>query len=290
MFSGSPTMSSVLVRSRFVFQPLMGVLVVAGGISIISPVSAATLASSESQVRFSRFNVDATFTGTDATTNDTTITEDNGSIIATSDASALFENQGIGIAKTTSIAFGSGLGYEGIGTSTATLIGIFDVQDSFSFRFRSFLNLTTSVDDLSVETADADASIGILLEDITNPDAPVILDELFLSGVASSASPTLFSEGSTYGFEYDGSTKKKSDPTGSFSFLKANISGSYERQFSQAMTLRLTELQQNRVRVSTPEPNAVPTPTLLPCIVGLASALVRRRKQRSLAVLADPFS
>lgn len=290
MFSGSPTMSSVLFRNRFAFQPLMGALVVAGGISIISPASAATLASSESLVRFSRFNIDATFTGTDSTANDLTITGDDGLIISTSDASAEFENQSRGIAETSSIAVGSGLGYEGIGTSTATLIGIFNVQDSFSFRFRSFLNLTTSVDDLTVETADADASIGILLEDITNPDAPVILDELFLNGIASSAGPTLFSEGSTYGFDYDGSIKKKSDPTGRFSFLKANIFGSYERQFSQATTLRLTELQQNRVRVSTPEPNSVPTPMLLPGIIGFASGLVRKRKERSLAALADSFS
>jgi hypothetical protein len=284
MFSGSPTMSSVLFRNRFVFQPLMGALVVAGGISIISPASAATLASSESQVRFSRFNIDATFSGTDSTANDMTITGDDGSIISTSDASAEFENQGRGIAKTSSIAVGSGLGYEGIGTSTATLIGIFNVQDSFSFRFRSFLNLTTSVDDLTVETADADASIGILLEDITNPDAPVILDKLFLNGIASSTGPTLFSEGSTNGFEYDGSVKKKSSPTGSFSFLKSSIFGSYERQFSQSATIRLTELQQNRVRVSTSEPNAVPTPALFPGIIGFVSGLVRKRRERSLAV------
>jgi hypothetical protein len=288
MFSGSPTMSSVLFRSRFVFQPLIGAALVIGtGVTLISPVSAATFASSQAIVTFSEFRVRSVI---DDSISELEPVETNAQVDTDGDLESPLGSSTDLI--TVNKALGSFLGtgafnqvsstsqgtkgiYEGLGTSSAELIGIFKIaeKNSFEFDLKALLRVNSGVGDPGQEEAEAFASISLLLEDITNPNAPITLNKAFWAGGSENNNSASFLSSITSGFNLTTRT------TANATFIE----GSYSRRFDTATTLRLTEVKLSSAAVKALEPNAVPTPVLLPGLLGFGSSLWRKRQKLTAA-------
>ncbi len=246
-------------------RPVLGlVIAVGGGLGLVSPASAATFAFSQSAVTLSNFSSSALTNITIADKNDFVIAlSDQADVVSTSTALASFPLTSA-LSQARSIVEGTSGRYEGIGTSTAGIIGTFQVENLFTFDLRTFLNVGAGVDDPGTEKADAIGSIEIRLEDITDPNAPTLLDELIFKGSAAGNSPIAnFSRSSTSGFSID------SNPAPNI------IAGSYRHQFNRSTTLRLTEIKNHRAAVSTPEPG-----TLLSLwLAGSAIVFCKKKRQ-----------
>jgi hypothetical protein len=270
---------SRLLRMRSVTRPLMAwVVAVGSGVAIASPGSAATFALSQGLVQFSNFSANPLTNTTTADKNDFVIAKSSqAEVVSVSNALASFPTTGSTINQTSSLVEGTSGDYVGIGTSTAGLLGTFQIQDVFSFDFFSFLRLQVGVDEPNSEHAEAVGSISIQIEDITDLNAPIILDELSFGGSVASSSSVEFSGGATDGFQLAPNTapdctadtsciQSTSDKTSSLIF--AQVIGSYERRFDRATTLRLTELKNNRATASAPEPGVLLALMLGAAVIG----------------------
>jgi hypothetical protein len=269
MFSESPTMSSVLVRSQFALKPFLGVaLAIGSGVSLISPASAATFAFSQGTVQLSNFNVLPVLSSlnTLAVKNDQVVAvSDQADVVATGASLATFLQTAPAFSRATNIVEGTSGSYVGTSTGRAGFSGLFQVDSLFQFDLFSLLRVEAGVDDASRESAIATTSISLQLEDITDdPNAPILLDSLQLAGRASGSDPSVFSGQVTSGFTINANP------------FPTVITGAYSRQFNRATTLRLTEVTTNRSQVQASEPDAVPTPLLLPGLIGLCANLWRK--------------
>jgi hypothetical protein len=275
MFSGSPMMSSVLCRSQFVFHPLMGAaLVIGAGLAVITPASAATFASSQGVVRLSNFSVlpQLDSLSTFAVKRDqVTAISDQADIVATGTALSTFQQTSPAFSQLTNIVEGTSGIYSGLSTGRAGFSALFQVNSLFGFDIFSLMRVEANVDDPNQESADAMTSIDLLLEDISDSNNPILVDSLRLNGRASSSAPSVFSGQVTSGFTINANP------------FPTLLTGSYSRQFNQATTLRLTEVTNNRSAVQASEPDAIPTPMLLPGLIGICSSLWRKRHQHQLA-------
>jgi hypothetical protein len=274
MFSESPTMSSVLVRSQFALKPFLGVaLAIGSGVSLISPASAATFAFSQGTVQLSNFNVLPVLSSlnTLAVKNDQVVAvSDQADVVATGASLATFLQTAPAFSRATNIVEGTSGSYVGTSTGRAGFSGLFQVDSLFQFDLFSLLRVDASVDDVNQESAIATTSISLQLEDITDSNAPILLDSLQLTGRASGATPSVFSKKVTSGFTLDAD------------LFPASITGAYSRQFNRATTLRLTEITTNLSKVQASEPDAVPTLILVSGLIGLCASRWRKRHHHQL--------
>jgi hypothetical protein len=161
-------------------------------------------------------------------------------------------------------AAGTGLGYQGQARSIAGVVGTFDIEagETFAFTFEALLNLSTSVNDPATEEAIAFGNIflGLFAE-----NAPIPFEALLLSGQKSGLSDAFFDFAPSSGFTGGAGGNQTT----------FGIRGGFSQTFSQATRLTLREFKQTNAEVT-----AVPTPSLLVPLLGMATACGRRALKR----------
>jgi hypothetical protein len=269
---------------------------IATSIFINIPTNAATLAFSESDIKFTNFsesigrielvnNADISgvanggvFGGQNNASNNTTTSPPE------VDSSAF------------SLAFGDNRDYEGTAQTQAKIVGNFDVDagELFSFDFAVKLNIETAIDNPLIEKAGARGNIYFFLFETTNisPDGIQNLDDVFSSidaGVKYNPLEYFKLNGNlnTFGLEdfinYQQSTNIKvkqqllqSDFGGISEFASASVRGSLQHQFKSKSNVTLLALRRNKASVSIPEP-ALGIALILFAIIILFALFSQRR-------------
>jgi hypothetical protein len=244
---------------------------------VTSPSQAATFASSEGVVNFTKFSQSPLNVGTFADGNTSTIGNDSIAIALANANAEFIVAPPTASNSSLSQAFGNGIStYLGLAESEAEVIGNFvvDAGKPFSFDFTTTLDLTTSVDNPSLsEKATAFGETFLVLIDTTNQN---VLDFFNLVGNVTSLDDNDFiafkkSENITL---IDPVTK--SSFGGNQEFAQANVQGSLQRNFANQTNLTLIEVKKNKVRVEVPEPS-ISLALLFSCGV-IVLALKGRRK------------
>jgi hypothetical protein len=158
-------------------------------LSLPIPAQAATFSGVGIGIWFDNFSHPALSTATNAET-DTLALSSGGSVIAVSDAEAIFisglepgtETKAFNLI--TSSAEGSGGNYFGLAQSESSLVGDFHLaaQETFFFSFNGFLALATAIDNATYESAFARGGAGFsVLSNAGDSDAAsLLLDQLGL--------------------------------------------------------------------------------------------------------------
>ncbi|MGB3638690.1 MAG: PEP-CTERM sorting domain-containing protein [Rivularia sp. (in: cyanobacteria)] len=229
--------------------------ILASSIFGISPVKAATLAFSNSEVEFTNFSQAASNVGT-FTEADTLAIGKGGMAVAIAQAEAVFVIEPAeAFNSSLSLALGESQDYLAVAESQASVIGNFDIEanTNFSLDFLADLELVTSIDNPPKENARASGEISFALVDTQNND---VLEFFNLVG-------NIVTEG-----DNDFVGLKQSDNVilsdifsapgfgGLEEFLAVSIEGSLERYFADETTVALVEVKRNRARVTAPEPSA----------------------------------
>jgi hypothetical protein len=268
-------MTKYLGFSKQIF--LIATSLLASSVLAISPSRAATFASSDGKFALINFSQSPSSVSTD-TTADTLAIEKGGMVKALAEPQAFFlQPPLVGFNSSLSQAFGENKDYLGEAISEATLIGLFDVAEntSFSFDFAGILNLSTSIDEPSIENARASGEISFALFDISKNR---ILDFFSLAG-------NLITEGDNDFIAYQKSDNVtlnspviESNFGGKQEFATAIVGGSFKSTFEKQTNLALVEVKRNRVRVSTPEPS---TYLALLFSSGIIAVALKRKRQFS---------
>jgi len=239
----------------------------------ISPSSAAIIAGSAVEVTIENFshrpNGNGTFTNTYTQT-----TANSGSVISQANAEAVVISKAhvwVAANLLESKVQGDGNNYSGLAQSQAIVIGDFNINaaETFSFYFRTVLDLLTSVDNRQSERASASVSISFgLIDTVTN----ILLDSFQLaSGLDSSRGLYLDWSGSN---SFNPTTINLNFmPEGSAAKSLLSTSGVYSRTFDSATNLRLVEVNNNMA-----EAEAVPEPSTLLGTAIFLGLFVKRRK------------
>lgn len=256
--------------------------VVAGSGVAISNAKAATFALSEADVVL--FNFNQTPQTQDAfSITDTETTAILGEVTAATDANAIFSAQPVEAGNFTfSQVFGEGLVYSGEAISEARVVGNFFIprhasNSSFSFDFVANLNLETSVDDPTIESASAIADIALLVFAGSNPDSLTLVDFFTVAGFLNAAKDGDFlktDSSSSVIFNH-----KTLSPIfgGLQETATASFNASYQRTFNSGTYVTLVE-----TKASVASAQAVPEPsTMLAALSasGLGVALKRRKRR-----------
>jgi hypothetical protein len=261
------------VLERFSKLLMVAVPVAATSVLVTLPSEAATLASSRSTTFIGGFNP-LTFDLSTVTDTDTlTIATGSGEVTASANADAVLLPF-LGFNTSDSSANGTGFNYLGVANSEAAVIGVFDVEEVFSFSFLSTFSLFTSIDNPFLESANAFAGIGF---GIFNNDTGDLLDSFGLFGELSSFGgntvPTI-QRNSNLNVLIEQSSLTA---TGNQLRASALFAGQYSRTFADPTSLRLVAFQENLAEVQ-----AVPTPGVLPGLLFnfvLLPLMQRRRKK-----------
>jgi hypothetical protein len=236
------------------------------------PSQAATLSFSGGSAVINGFSHTPYSTGT-FTDTDTNTFALSGNVQAIANANAIFVPQPVVAGSNSSITQvnGAGSNYLGNAQSQAAIVGRFQINsgEAFSFNFLTALQLETSVDNPSFESAFADGSIQFNLFDNSTGG---ILDSFGLFGQLTQPGTNLF------GFESSNSLQQVeflnpyfSTETRSLSFTQ--FSGNYMRTFDSSVDVTLAESKVNRAGV-----RAVPEPSSF-LGLGLFAALILLRKR-----------
>lgn len=254
---------------------LFAIPAVTGAIAAL-PSQAATFSFANTEVIFFDFNVpEATNLVTSTDTNTSTVSF-AGQVTAEAEAEAGF----VGIPPlagnfATSLVSGSGPDYFGTARSEATVQGQFAVESVFSFDFEAVLELYTSVDDPSTESASASADIIFQLFDSTDPNNLMLLDTFSVSGFLNSADSNDFL--TSYISPYIDPVRGRPMTFwgGNQEGARARFLGSYQRTFAQPLLITLVESKNTHTNAS-----AVPEPfTVFGTIIGLAGGIVLKRRK-----------
>ncbi len=239
------------------------------------PTDAATLAFSESDIKFTNFSESV---GRIELVNNADISGvANGGIFEGQNSAS--NNSTTSPPEVTSsafsLAFGDNRDYQGTAQTQAQIVGNFDVDAGklFSFDFAVKLNLETAIDNPLIEKAGARGNIYFLLFDTTNisPDSLNTLDDIFLSIDTGKLkyNPLEFfklnGNLNTFGLQdfinYQQSTNikveqqlLKSDFGGINEIASASVRGSLQHQFKSKANVTLLALRRNQASVSIPEP------------------------------------
>lgn len=226
----------------------------ASSVLAISPSRAATFANSDGQFALTNFSQMASTVSVDVTANTLAIGR-GGMAAALAQSQAFFlEPPLVGFNSSLSQAFGENRDYLAEAKSEARLIGLFDVakNTTFSFDFAGIFNLSTSIDQPSVENARASGDISFALFDVNKNS---ILDFFSLAG-------NLITEGDNDFIAYQKSDNValnnpliESNFGGKKESATAILGGSFQSTFEKQTNLALIEVKRNRVRVSAPEPS-----------------------------------
>ncbi|MBW4666311.1 MAG: PEP-CTERM sorting domain-containing protein [Cyanomargarita calcarea GSE-NOS-MK-12-04C] len=241
----------------------------------ISPSRAATFASSDGKFALINFSQSASTVSTGTEANALAI-GNGGMVAALAESQAFFVQPPlVGFNSSLSQVFGENKDYLGEAISEATLIGLFDVAEktTFSFDFAGILNLSTSIDEPSVENARASGEISFALFDISKNS---ILDFFSLAG-------NLITKGDKDFIAYQKSDNVtlnnpviQSNFGGKQESATAIVEGSFKSTFEKQTNLALIEVKRNRVRVSTPEPS---TYLALLLSSGVIAVALKRKRQ-----------
>lgn len=228
--------------------------VLASSILAESPSYAATFASSKGEFNFLNFSQVANDVFTDTDT-DTVAIANGGLSNADAIAEAFFDGSLLN-ASNSSLGFTSGTGqnYFGLAESFATVIGIYNLaeQTTFSFDFNANLNLETSIDNPSKETANAEGNIFFGLFDV---ETNTLLEFFNLAGNLNTPSGgdflNLDKSNQVTISNYDNFTINSG---GNEESATASVRGSFQRKFTNRTNLALVEFKTNQAKVLVNEP------------------------------------
>jgi hypothetical protein len=170
-------------------------------------------------------------------------------------------------------AKGNGSNYFGLADSLTEVIGynfLVGEGETFSFDFKGFLDLETSIDAPQTENASAAGTLSLQLYDSTNWDNWIPLDSFGLSGA-------LTTPGNGDFLRFNNSASISLDPSRtsfdtSFGerkeFANASVRGDFSRTFNSLTSLTLVEAKSNQASVAVPEPSST-LATLGLCLAGL---------------------
>lgn len=199
-----------------------------------------------------------------------------------------------------SLAFGDSRDYKGTAHSQAQIVGNFDVDagELFSFDFAVKLNLQTAIDNPLIEKAGARGNIYFLLFDTTNisPDSIKELEDSFSSIDTGKLKYNpleyfkLNGNLNTFGLQdfinYQQSTNVKvsqqhlkSNFGGISEIASASVKGSLQHQFKSKANVTLLALRRNQTTVSIPEP-ALGIALIFFVLIILFTLFSRRRSHR----------
>ena len=169
-------------------------------------------------------------------------------------------------------ANGDGDDYFGLADSLTEVIGynfLIGNGETFSFDFKGFLNLKTSIDSPQNESASAAETLSLQLYDSTNESNWIPLDSFGLSGA-------LTTPGNDDFLRFNNSASISLDPSRtsfitSFGetkeFAKASVKGDFSRTFDSSTSLTLVEAKRSQASVGVPEPSS----TIASLLLGLAA-------------------
>jgi len=249
--------------------------VVASSALVASPSLAATFASSESYLELDGFSHAPGSLETFASADTETFAE-FGAVEAIASANAFFGNDPNEVNKGNNdapvVAFnhslskttGEGTGYSGVAQSRAEVTGYnFSVNagETFSFGFRGFLGLFTSIDTPKTERASASGSASFQLYDTSDNNNWTLLDSF--SVFAKLVTSENGNGDSISRPQYNGNIALNPSKTeidygfgGNNEFVNAYFDGSYSRSFENATSVTLVEAKGNYAKAEgVPEPS-----------------------------------
>ncbi|MGF1568525.1 MAG: hypothetical protein ACFCVD_10720 [Nodosilinea sp.] len=258
--------STLVVLGSTLVSTGMGILTVS------APAQAASFSEVRSEFAFSNFSHSAVSTNTQTFTDTLTIGT-QGSVTALSSALANFtDGSAAEIQASNSIASltaGSGRNYVGLAESQAALVGDFVLvaHETFSFDFDGFLELSTGIDDDSLESAFALGGLGFsvsgvplsstgtpwvdqlnLVASLDTPGVDDVLDtNLFQLLLAGNQSNIIIK---SLGFDRQVGGRNES--------LLIGFTGTYQRTFTETTLVSLAESKTGVAAVQ-----AVPAPSLI---------------------------
>lgn len=264
------------------------------------PTDAATLAFSQSDIKFTNFSESV---GRIELVNNADISGiANGGVFGGQNSAS--NNSTTSPPEVTSsafsLAFGDSRDYKGTAQSQAQIVGNFDVDagELFSFDFAVKLNLQTAIDNPLIEKAGARGNIYFVLLDTTNtsPDNIKDLEDSFfaLDTGKLKYNPLeyfkLNGHLNTFGLQdiinYQQSANikvakqlVKSDFGGTSETALASVRGSLQHQFNSKANVTLLALRRNQTSVSIPEP-ALGIALIFFVLIILFTLLSRRRSYR----------
>ncbi|HEY9599204.1 MAG TPA: hypothetical protein V6D33_16180 [Cyanophyceae cyanobacterium] len=244
-----------LVKGLFLFATPL----VTSSVFTASPSFAATFAVSESRVNIGNFSHNPLDISTITDADTTAISlEDDGQVQADANAEAKFTTDLPTRAYNTSLSTANGTGnsYFGQAKSLAAVIGynfIVGSGQTFSFDFKAFLNLDTSIDNPKTERANADGQISFELYDSSDPN-PINwlpLDFFTLSGklATKKGGDYLYPSNNNYITYNPDETYFDTTFGGKKESVNASVTGRYSRTFDSLIKLTLVEAKTNRVSV-----------------------------------------
>jgi hypothetical protein len=242
-----------------------------------SPTQAATFAAAQADAVFFNFSEAPVLIGADAET-ETFAMAQNGLATAIAEAQAQFVVEPPAAFNATfSEALGEGRDYLATARSEASVIGVFDVEDNFSFDFVATLALQTSIDNPSAESARAAGDISFALLDFNNG---TLLEFFSLVGdintpghgdfIASQISENVTIEVLDRIANFGGNEE----------FAISSVVGSLQRNFPEPIALALIEVKTTQTRVQAPEPSGI---LALVFSGGMIGVLCRAKKKSSSA-------
>lgn len=230
---------------------------ITNSVFIASPSFAASESCAATSVNFNLFshNPFSTFAGTDSNT--VTVSTD-GASIAEANADANFsinpdasQTTAFNIAE--SRTKGDGNSYLGLGESSAELLGykfLVGAGETFSFNFKAFLGLGTSIDNPLAENANSLGELAFQVFEETD-SASTLLDSFALAGNVTSLGNTDFIDeqhSANISFNH-------SDISSSFGGMQesaqASIFGQYSRTFATPTYVTLFETKSTQAFIST---------------------------------------
>jgi hypothetical protein len=286
-------------RCLVLLAPLVAIAVAAP-----NPVSAATFAISEANVKLDQFShqpaeVDALVDKESSITGSATVGTAaqaqfvNGSLppaTAGIDAQAKFVNDSLlPSAQNLSVsgAIGDGIAHTGMARSFAQVMGRnFEVGagEIFAFNFDANLALSTKIDQPGYEAATANGLIQFELFDSTDDANPILLDFFAFFGDLNTpgTDDELDQVVSNYVMVVPNQRTFLRSFGGNEESAKASVQGTFARQFERATRLTLVETKENKVTVTAPEPISTPS-VLFGGVAMMTKLMTKRRKQATKA-------
>lgn len=257
------------------FKGLLALPLTGSGLFVATAAEAATFASADGQFLFENLSHVPTFTDT-ATDTQTLVVGFDGSVIAESDANAIFNGAaGSAFNFTLQEARGEKGSYFGLAEGEASVLGNFAIAagETFSFDFAGVIDLFTLADDPG-EFASAEVAIefGVFGNTV---DGPMEIDIFSIEAGLFTVGDDTFSIAASDGIipgqlaVGDGS----GPDLGVESFF-AGVSGAYARSFDQDMLLTLSEIKRGEVTVAADVPE--PSSAIALLLLLLPTAALRR--------------
>lgn len=231
------------------------------------PGWAFTLSSSEATFNINHFSVLPLDVTTFHDTNTQAIAAD-GPVKSTANASALFLTDALNPSSsqakgsTSSVVSGSGRNYSGLAQSLAQVIGYkFQIGsgETFTFDFKSALNLTTEIDQPTTESATAFGNLSLGLYNATDPTHLTLLDFVTIVGnLETPGNTNSLTVDQSSGFTFSSQqTFLKTLAGGTQAAAFASLQGSFARTFTSPTSLTLVEYSVNEATAAVPEPSSI---------------------------------